>query len=149
MIAVCIRNSALAALVVVATACESAGPVSPAIDTSGLAFSRVSASGTYQLTLTCRKDAEAASNVGLDVFAGGTRLFGDAFFCGQSITVGPGATRFHYNLNVYQSSTYLFSCESAGVVSLVPGHYRCAVRDAEFVAEEQKGIWATLVIKKL
>ena len=111
-------------------------------------YSRLSPTGTYEFVLECRKDASSASNVGLNVYTSGFQsLYSAGVFCDQPVRIGPGAAWIYYNINVYESFSYKFSCESSGFIQLIPGNYRCALREADFTSEAMNGIWATLTVR--
>lgn len=142
------RTPGLVAVLAATLACSGDGPTA-ARHVPRPSRSQTSVSSTYTFSLDCRKDASLAGNVGLTVFDGGFQtLFIGALGCDQSVTVGPGAIWMHYNINVYDGFDYLFSCENGvGEVPVAAGKYRCTVRDAAFIGEEQKGIWVSLTVK--
>lgn len=141
----------LVALLSVSAACSKDAPTAPAVQRSAPtpSLSNIPASTTYTFSLDCRKDASLAGNVGLTVFNASFQTVSiGGLFCGQSVTVGPGAIWMYYNINVYDGYDYLFSCDTGiGYVPVEAGKIRCQIRDAEFVKEERKGIWVTLTIK--
>jgi len=74
-------------------------------------------------------------------------LYSAGVLCDQPVRVGPGAAWVYYNINVYESFTRKFSCDSPWYIQLAPGNYRCALRSADFTSEAMQGIWATLRVR--
>ena len=144
------RIPVLLTLLAAALACRGDDSTAPAGNWSAStpSLSRTSGTATYTFSLECRKDASLASNLGLNVYNSSFQpLYTDAFRCGESVVVGPGASRMYYNINVYDGMDWKFSCDN-GIVYLPveAGKFRCQLRNAGYVVEDEKGIWAVLTI---
>jgi len=69
--------------------------------------------------------------------------------CDETVTVGPGAAWMFYNINIWNDSGPVMSCQSAvGYVAIAAGKYRCTKRVAHSIWADGKGNTATLIIQR-